>query len=58
MKNCCEIITCVALVAFVLALCMIECKPIASVIIMSLSGAWIVFHGYLEEEERRMREGR
>ena len=58
MKNCCEIITSVALVAFVLALCMIECNPIASVITMSLSGAWIVFHGYLEEEERRMREGR
>lgn len=58
MKQFCEVITGVALVAFVLALCMIECNPIASVITMAASGAWIVFYGYMEEEERKMREGR
>lgn len=58
MKNCCEIITCVALVAFVLALCVSKSNPITSVITMSITGAWIVIRGYLEEEECRMREER
>lgn len=52
-----EVITGIALVAFMFALCTIESLSAASLITMAVSGAWIVGYSFFEEE-KRMREGR
>lgn len=52
-----EVITGIALVAFMLSLCTIESLSVASLITMGISGAWLVGYGFMEEE-KRMREGR
>lgn len=52
-----EIITGVAVAAFVLALCAIESLTAGSLITMGISGAWIVGYSFMEEE-KRAREGR
>lgn len=58
MKNICEIITSIAVVAFMISLCTIEGNLMFSLITMFLSGAWIISYSWWEEEERRYREGR
>ena len=52
-----EVITGIALVAFMLALCTIESLSAASLITMFVSGAWIVGYSYMDEQ-KRIREGR
>ena len=52
-----EIITGVAVTAFVLALCTIESLTAGSLITMAISGAVIVGYSFIEEE-RRIRRGR
>ena len=52
-----EIITGVAMMAFMLALCTIETLSAGTLITMAVSGAWIVGYSFFEEE-KRMREGR
>lgn len=52
-----EIITGIALAAFILSLCTIESLSAASLITMAVSGTWIACYGYMEEE-KRAREGR
>lgn len=52
-----EVITGIALVAFVLALCSIESLSAKPLITMFVSGGWIVGYAFFEEE-KRAREGR
>ena len=52
-----EVITGIALVAFMLALCTIESLSVGSLITMAVSGAWIIGYAFWQEE-KRMREGR
>lgn len=52
-----EIITGVALVAFILSLYSIESLSAGSLITMAVSGAWIVVYSYLAEQ-KRLKEGR
>ncbi len=58
MKKLGEIITGIAVAAFMISLCTIEGNMILSSITMFISGAWIVSYGWWQEEERRLREGR
>lgn len=52
-----EFITGVALVAFMFSLCTIESLSLVSILMMLISGAWIVGYSFMEEE-KRAREGR
>lgn len=52
-----EVITGVAMMAFMLALCTIETLSAGTLITMAVSGAWIVGYSYMEEE-KRAKEGR
>ncbi|MBR4929728.1 MAG: hypothetical protein IKZ00_02895 [Bacteroidaceae bacterium] len=47
-----EVITGVAMMAFMLALCTIETLSAGTLITMAVSGAWIVGYSYMEEEKR------
>ena len=58
MKKLGEIITCIAVAAFMISLCTIEGNTILSIITMFISGAWIVSYSWWQEEERKYREGR
>lgn len=58
MKKIGEIITGIAVAAFMISLCTIETHIIGSVITMGISGTWLVCYGWYEEEERRLKEGR
>lgn len=58
MKNIGEIITGIAVAAFMISLCTIDGNMILSLITMFISGAWIVSYSYWQEEERKFREGR
>jgi len=51
-----DIITGIAMAAFMLGLCSIESLEVVPLITMAVSGAWIVGYGYMSEEEKR--EGR
>ena len=51
-----EIITTLALIAFVLGMCTIESNLIGSLIMMIVSGAWLVYCGFAEDEKRRKKE--
>jgi hypothetical protein len=52
-----EIITGVAMMAFMLALCTIETLSAGTLITMAVSGAWIVGYGFYDES-KRIKEGR
>lgn len=58
MDKLCNIITSLAVIAFVVAMCTIDSNLIGSLIIMFIAGAWLLGYSYLWEETRRMREGR
>lgn len=58
MKKLGEIITTIAVIAFMISLCTIDGNTILSIITMFVSGAWIVAYSWWQEEERRLREGR
>ena len=58
MKKIGEVITSVALVAFIVSLCCIESLTVISIVTMLISGAWLVGYGFVYEEEKRLREGR
>jgi hypothetical protein len=47
-----ELITSIALVAFVLALCSIESLSATALITMFVSGGWIVGYAFWQEEKR------
>lgn len=47
-----EIITGLAVTAFVLALCSIESLSLISILTMIVSGSWIVGYSFVMEEER------
>ena len=47
-----EIITGVALVAFVLAMCSIESLSVTALVTMFVSGGWIVGYAFWQEEKR------
>ena len=53
-----EIITGIAVAAFMISLCTIEANIVGSAITMSIAGAWIVIYSWWQEEERRLKEGR
>ena len=53
-----EFITSVAVVVFVLSLCIIESLSLPAIVMMIVSGSWIVGYSFVMEEEKRMREGR
>lgn len=52
MKQLGEIITGVALVAFILALCSIESLSATALITMFVAGGWIVGYAFWQEEKR------
>ena len=58
MSNFGEIITTIAVMAFLLAIYMVEANPVLSFIIMFFAGAWVVGYTWWQEEERidRMKE--
>lgn len=47
-----EVITGIALVAFMFSLCTIESLSVGSLITMAISGAWIIGYSFLKEEKR------
>ena len=53
MKKVCNIITTIAAVAFMLSLCSIDSNPLGSIIIMLITGAWVVGYSFVEEELKR-----
>lgn len=62
MKKVFEIITYLAALAFVLALGSVETAldngTITPFAVMFFSAAWIIGYGWIDSEERRLREGR
>lgn len=58
MKKLCEIITYIAVLAFVLSLCTMDNNPVLSCATILIAGGWIVGFSWCWEEERRRREGR
>lgn len=56
MNKLCEIITSLAVFALVLSFCTIDSNLIDSLVIMVISGAWLVGYGVVYEEKRRERE--
>ncbi len=58
MKKLCNILTYLAALAFMLAICTLDGNPVLSIVILMVSGSWLVGYSYLYEENRRMREGR
>lgn len=58
MKKMCELITTMAVIALVVAMCTLDGNPILSIITILISGAWIVVYSWVYEEERRVRGGR
>ena len=62
MKKVLEIITYLAALAFVLALSFVEKAldngSIAPFVVMFFCAAWIIGYGWIDGEERRLREGR
>lgn len=53
-----EVITAIAVTAFILSIYTIESLSLVSIITMILSGSWIVGYAFVMEEEKRAREGR
>lgn len=51
-----EIITSIAVTAFVLALCTMDSSPVLSIASILLSGTWIVVYSWCYEERRRKSE--
>lgn len=58
MKKLCEMITTLAVIALVVAMCTLDGNPILSIITILISGVWIVTYSWMYEEERRARGGR
>ena len=58
MKRLCEIITYIAVFAFMLSLCTMDSNPILAFATMMIAGGWIVGYSWCWEERRRQREGR
>lgn len=56
MKTVCNIITAIALFAFMMALSMMDNHLTAAVIIMFVSGIWLAGYGFAWDEERKGRE--
>lgn len=58
MSNFGEIITTVAVAAFMLSLCLVDGNPVLAFSTMFISGAWIIGYHWWQEEERiyRMKE--
>lgn len=47
-----EFITSVAVVVFVLSLCIIESLSLPAIVMMIVSGSWIVGYSFCEEQKR------
>ena len=57
MKKFCEIITFIAIFAFMLSLCTLDSNPVLAFATMIVAGGWIIGFSWCYEE-RRQREGR
>ena len=52
MSNLGEIITTIAVMAFLFSICLFESNPALAFITMFISGAWVVGYAWWQEEER------